>query len=225
MPSFPDWTTIGLPEPDGVLTRGGHRLVFFDVEGLPRPDQLTLMGEHAPGWSLLCWGLWDDETDIDDLDSRFLDDWGESLDELATTTPLEAFAQFRLPATGIATDAKVTALPARWEDDPEMFTHIIPGCLVAVDASSAQAVSVCEWQGVANAGTPAELTRVLQRWHQAWGLHVLGFGAMEEADLIACIPHPPEDLTRVVNTLRLGCDDVTLAADTAYGLLIHLWWD
>lgn len=109
-------------------------------------------------------------------------------------------------------------------EDVETIAQVIPGRLVAVDASPAVAVSVCEWQGVANAGAPAELTRVLERWNQKWGLTVLGFGDMEEADLVACIPKPPEDLVELIRTLRIGCDDVTFISDTEYGLLVHLWW-
>lgn len=225
MPSFPDWTVIGLPQPEGVLTRGDHTIVFFDVEGLPSPDQLTLMDKCAPGWSLLCWGAWDDDTDIDDVDEGFFDHWGDSLNELETTTAQQAFAQFRLPDTGVVTVEDVAAPPVRWVDDVEMITHGIPGQLVAVNTSAERAVSVCEWHGAVNAGTLAELTRVLERWHQVWGLTVMGFGNMEEADLVACIPDPPKDLASVVNTLRLGCDDVGLFHDPGYGLLIHLWWD
>lgn len=225
MHSSLNWTVIGLPEPEGVLQRGGHRIVFFDVEGLPRPDQLTLITQHAPGWSLLCWGLWDDDTGIDDIDLATLDSWGNSPKELKGITAEEAFSQFQLPTSGIMVDDELTAPPARWEKDQETLTQIIPGRLVAVDASPATAVSVCEWQGVANAGTPAELTQVLERWNKQWGLEVLGFGDMEEADLVACIASPPEDLTEIVNTLRTGCDEVTFVLNTEYGLLIHLWWD
>ncbi|WP_080791621.1 hypothetical protein [Corynebacterium pacaense] len=194
----------------------GLTYVFFEQFTLPTPEQLELVASQLPGWSLITWGWWNGDADIEDQDIEAITDDGDSLSTLSETIiPSDLLGEGREPQPIEAVESleSIYAEQDNWG-------------LVAISCPTWTTVAACEWRGCMNVAEPGEMALALKSWNTAWGVEVLAFGGEEDdADLLLRVPPAHTDNPDMIHAFAVAADQVTVFNDPALGQLISLWFD
>ncbi|OKX92435.1 hypothetical protein AUP71_13255 [Corynebacterium glutamicum] len=214
------------PEINATLEFRGLTYVFFEQFSLPTAEQLDLIQSTLPGWSLITWGWWNDDADIEDQDIEGITEEGDSFEDFSEENQTVALTTFGLNAEGLPLgDRQLQPIDTAAELE-QIFPEGDNWGLVAISCPNWRTVSACEWRDCMNVAEPDEMALTLKKWQDNWGIEALAFGGEEDdADLLVRIPAEHEANLEMYSALRVAADQVTIFKDDNLGQLANLWFD
>ncbi|WP_096457740.1 hypothetical protein [Corynebacterium suranareeae] len=209
------------PEVSGVKEFRGLTYVFFDQFTLPTATQLEQATDA--GWSLITWGWWNTDTDLEDVDLEDITFEDDSWPKLSESSKTESLSSFDLNFDGLS-DGEREPQPIESVDSlDEIFAEEGDWGLVAISCPNWQVPAACEWLGCMNVGEPFEMAHVLKAWQDGWGVQALAFGGEEDdADLLLRVPEENEEL---LEAFAIASDQVITYNHEELGSLASLWFD
>lgn len=222
MSTIPDvFTSEVFPEISGTKEFRGLTYMFFDQFTLPTAEQLEQA--KAAGWSLITWGWWNSDTDLEDVELEDITNEGDSLPKLTDEFAVASLSTFDLNSQGLPNDDREPQPIEEADSLIDIFSEEEDWGLVAISCPNWQVPAACEWLGCMNVGEPFEMSHVLKVWQNSWGVEALAFGGEEDdADLLLRVPEESEELLKA---FAVASDQVTTYTHEDLGLLANLWFD
>ena len=222
MSTIPEVFTSDLfPENIGTKEFRSLTYIFFDQFNLPTAEQLEQA--KAAGWSLITWGWWNSDIDLEDTELEDITDEGDSLPKLTGEFAASSLRTFDLDSQGLPNDDREPQPIEEADSLDDIFSEDKAWGLVAISCPNWQVPAACEWLGCMNVGEPFEIAQVLKVWQNNWGVEALAFGGEEDdADLLLRVPEESGDLLKA---FAVASDQVITYKNDDLGLLASLWFD